>query len=199
MRLVKQKRTSKFVKQKSGTNLNPQDYSTLLGYMKGGQKTEAEMMRELVHEAIIARRLKEQGRSDADERYRQLQREALHSEIDPLRREINQLRTLLLHLKTLIESTYVKAGEATGISFECLHRVEGVYIMCEKNLTLPNLLDEGMSAQQIKDQLRINRDGFAGAMVEVAHSVQARSRRLLTHHHPAEMHKEHGKDSGKDE
>lgn len=162
-----------------GVNPFEGDAAWICALVKSTGKTRSEVLREMLHECVVTRQMRERGRADADERYRQLQREAVHAEVESLRRELVQTNAILLTLKGLAENTFVKAGEATGIGIECLQRVEGVYVMCEKNLTLPNLCDEGMNEQEIAEQLRINRGYFADAMVEIVYGVQAKSRRLL--------------------
>lgn len=79
----------------SGTKLFVDDLRELTRLTQTENKTASDLIRELVHEALVIRRQRAIGRDEAEHPLRQMQQQAMAAELNPLARDLSAIKSLL--------------------------------------------------------------------------------------------------------
>ena len=98
----------------SSTRLTADDLREVGRICSGRNRTEADVLRELVHEALVARRLRLAGRDAATQQVREAQRDMLSEHLAPLRALLEDNARMRKHqlkvLEHIQETLYLLVG-----------------------------------------------------------------------------------------
>jgi hypothetical protein len=124
-------------KETVSTNLTEDDLTTFLGYVTGGEGKKSDVLRTLIHEAIVARELRKHGHREAGKQIRQLHEQAVEAGTVGLSKMLEEVLTICRKLNSGYLKLLTGSDVNFGILFELLKLGEGVHSMVLNDITKP--------------------------------------------------------------
>jgi hypothetical protein len=150
MVLMKRKKPTDLADRQSGVRLTRGDLATILRYVRASSSTEAEVLRMLIHEAIIAREQAERGTRDSDEKYRKLQREAVSEEVTSLTGQLAEMHKILRWQSGMLDRVLQQSCYGAGLSLRNIQLSHEVALIVREDLLGATLKAEGTLDEEIK-------------------------------------------------
>ncbi|HEY0169423.1 MAG TPA: hypothetical protein VGB98_00100 [Pyrinomonadaceae bacterium] len=123
-----------------GTNLSLEDHGFFMSYVTAGEGKKADVLRALVHEAILAREMSKKGKHEADRRIRKIHVEAVETGTQGLAEKVDEALAILRKLGVGFEKLLAGSNVNFGLLFELLSLSEGVSSMITNDLTKPAMM-----------------------------------------------------------
>lgn len=164
-----------------GTNLSDADHVTFMSYVTGGEGRKADVLRNLVHEAIQARELKRGGSRVAEKQIRRIHAEAVETGTQGIAEMLGEVLTIVRRLGVNLDKVLAGSEVNFGLLFELLKLSEGTSAMVMKDLTRPILEAKAKRAGEVEATVEEMRGRFERRAVDkvdkVRAEVQANTRR----------------------
>lgn len=111
-------RARRFSSATSAARLFREDKAEVVRLAKQADKTEGEVLRELVHEALRTRRLRKAGRDETTAPVRDAQREIVRQETAEMKKQIDEISRVQGHMLNMLEDVQLVLGP---LIFEILY------------------------------------------------------------------------------
>jgi hypothetical protein len=137
----------------SGTKLFVDDLREVTKLTQTEHKTTSDVLRELVHESLVTRRLRAMGRDEEENHLRQLHQQAISTGVNPLEKEIKQLTEMVSQLVSRDSDAANQINQKAEAVQKLLTEVLGFTMSAEMktHLLLQNfLLNRGLSEEAIQ-------------------------------------------------
>ncbi len=154
MAVRRSKRTRRLAPKQCFSTLYNDDYKQLLDETKTYKKTEAEVIRELVSEALRSRRLRQAGRDETLSAVRNAQQEVVSGEVKELKDVLAQVLDLLRRGATTQDQILLETRVINGQNHYALKTMFDAKEILEEHVLTPALAAQGQNEGQIEDAIK---------------------------------------------
>ncbi len=154
MAVRRSKRTRRLAPKQSFATLYNDDYKQVLDEIKTYKKTEAEVIRELVSEALRSRRLRQAGRDETLSAVRTAQHEVVSGEVKGLKDVLAQVLDLLRRGATTQDQILLETRVIGGQNHYALKTIFDAKEILEEHVLTPALAAQGQGEEQIDDAIK---------------------------------------------
>lgn len=177
MALVRKKRIGKegraLAEDTTSANLFADDLVKLLGYVRAGEGTKADVLRTLVSEAIERREEGKEVARHGEKRVKKLHLEAISEGTKTLEDKVDELLSIGRKGGVALERILNLCGDNFGLAFELLILVEGIFSMVTNDVTKPRLTEKVKAGgRSVEETLATMREKFEGRAVEKVGKVR---------------------------
>lgn len=154
------------------TCLYDDDATTVNSYVTGGEGKKSDVLRALIHEAILARELRKSGNREADKQIRKLHEEAVEVGTQGIYKMLEELLTIGRRLNVGFENLLAGSDTNFGVLFEILKLNEGISSMVLNDLTKPAMLKKAKDVGEVEGTIEELKGRFEDRAVEKIDQVK---------------------------